>query len=61
MTVTITTSISLHAKDKKISNFTARNDKLIFLGTSKVPVCPEYLYGKMTVHAPTLIKNLKPQ
>ena len=41
------------------SNFTARNEKLSVLGTSKVPVCPEYLYGKMTVYAPTLIKKTR--
>ena len=27
------------------------------LGTRKVPLCHQYLYGKTTVHAPTFIKK----
>ena len=58
MTVTITTSISLHVNDKKevASRHAIRN---YILGTRKVSMCHQYLYGKMTAHAPTFIKKGK--
>ena len=58
MTVTITTSISLYVKDKKVvaSRHAMRN---YILGTRKVSMCHQYLYGKMTAPAPTFIKKGK--
>ena len=43
----------------KSSSFTVHNEKFNFAYKESVPMCHQYLYGKIIVHAPTFIEKGK--